>query len=135
MNYYNQTPNLQGDSSYFGSYSRPLTSTLDRHYTRPNSSIPSRSLSSQHITSSSLGGSGLGSSALTSGNLGSTALAGGALSSSTRSPSMRRMRHLLELEQGRMGNIPNPSPVPTPSSTLPRNQRQIDINPAGKQLT
>lgn len=86
-----------------------MTSTLDRHsFSRPaNPSIPSRSLSSQHISTG--------------------------LSSSTRSPSMRRMRHLLELEQSRLGVIPNPSPVPTPSSTLPRSgQRQIDINPAGK---
>ncbi|GLV44424.1 Rho GTPase activating protein at 100F [Carabus blaptoides fortunei] len=102
----------EGDSSYYGGYgSRPgMTSTLDRHFgTRnQNPAIPSRSLSSQHITSSTTG-----------------------LAGSSRSPSMRRMRHLLELEQTRLGSIPNPSPVPTPSSTLPRSQtRQIDINPA-----
>lgn len=49
--------------------------------------------------------------------------------SSSRSPSMRRMRQLLELDSIRTGA---PSPVPTtPSGTLPRGQRQLDINPAG----
>lgn len=67
---------------------------------------PARSLSTQHITSAA---SGLASS---------------------RSPSMRRMRQLLELESVRAGA---PSPVPTPSGTLPRSQRQLDINPAGRE--
>lgn len=72
-------------------------------------SMPVRSLSSQHI-----GGS----------------------QSAMRSPNIRRMRQLLELSAG-TGNMPSPgnmsghqSPAPTPSTTLPRNQRQIDINPA-----
>lgn len=85
-----------------GSYSRGglTTSTLDRHFrsSASASGIPSRSLSSQHITASAM--------------------------SSARSPSVRRMRQLLEL-------VPNPSPVPTPSGTLPRSGRSIDINPAG----
>lgn len=51
---------------------------------------------------------------------------------STRSPSMRRMRQLLDLDNSRSGAAP--SPVPTPSGTLPRGQRQLDINPAGYQL-
>ncbi|KAK9722428.1 RhoGAP domain [Popillia japonica] len=46
---------------------------------------------------------------------------------STRSPSMRRMRQLLDLDSVRAGA---PSPVPTPSGTLPRGHRQLDINPA-----
>lgn len=53
--------------------------------------------------------------------------------SSTRSPSMRRMRQLLDLDSVRAGAAP--SPVPTPSGTLPRGQRQLDINPAGKFST
>lgn len=40
---------------------------------------------------------------------------------------MRRMRQLLDLDSVRGGA---PSPVPTPSGTLPRGQRQLDINPA-----
>lgn len=40
---------------------------------------------------------------------------------------MRRMRQLLDLDSVRTGA---PSPVPTPSGTLPRGQRQLDINPA-----
>lgn len=47
--------------------------------------------------------------------------------SSSRSPSMRRMRQILDLDSVRTGA---PSPVPTPSGTLPRGQRQLDINPA-----
>lgn len=43
---------------------------------------------------------------------------------------MRRMRQLLELDSGRSAAAP--SPVPTPSGTLPRGQRQLDINPAGR---
>lgn len=50
--------------------------------------------------------------------------------SSSRSPSMRRMRQLLDLDSVRAGAAP--SPVPTPSGTLPRGQRQLDINPAGE---
>lgn len=41
---------------------------------------------------------------------------------------MRRMRQLLDLDSVRAGGAP--SPVPTPSGTLPRGQRQLDINPA-----
>ncbi|ERL93014.1 hypothetical protein D910_10316 [Dendroctonus ponderosae] len=79
------------------------TSTLDRHFSRPQQpNIPARSLSTQHITSSAL--------------------------SNSRSPSMRRMRQLLDLDSSRAGAAP--SPVPTPSGTLPRGQRQLDINPA-----
>ncbi|XP_058058007.1 rho GTPase-activating protein 100F [Anopheles bellator] len=90
--------------------------TLDRHSMAAGgprmSSLPVRSLSSQHI--------------------------GGP--SSIRSPSVRRMRQLLELTQGG-GGLPgamsvaaaltgHQSPAPTPSTTLPRPHRQIDINPA-----
>lgn len=70
------------------------------------SSVPVRSLSTQHI--------------------------GGA--SSLRSPSVRRMRQLLELTSGpaspSSGLSGHQSPAPTPSTTLPRPHRQIDINPA-----
>lgn len=41
---------------------------------------------------------------------------------------MRRMRQLLDLDTVRSGAAP--SPVPTPSGTLPRGHRQLDINPA-----
>ncbi|XP_018326316.1 rho GTPase-activating protein 100F isoform X2 [Agrilus planipennis] len=94
------------EGSYYGAYGRPgTTSTLDRHFTRTqHPTVPARSLSTQHITSST--------SAL----------------SSSRSPSMRRMRQLLDLDSGRAAAAP--SPVPTPSGTLPRGQRQLDINPA-----
>ncbi|KAJ8964175.1 hypothetical protein NQ317_009252, partial [Molorchus minor] len=90
---------------YSSSYGRPgTTSTLDRHFTRSQQpTAPARSLSTQHITSSQ--------SAL----------------NTSRSPSMRRMRQLLDLDSVRAGA---PSPVPTPSGTLPRSQRQLDINPA-----
>ncbi|XP_076250075.1 rho GTPase activating protein at 100F isoform X3 [Rhynchophorus ferrugineus] len=93
------------ESGVYSSYGgRPgATTTLDRHFSRSQQpSIPARSLSTQHITSSAL--------------------------SSTRSPSMRRMRQLLDLDSVRSGGAP--SPVPTPSGTLPRGQRQLDINPA-----
>ncbi|ALC46581.1 RhoGAP100F [Drosophila busckii] len=85
--------------------------TLDRNMglTRPISSLPVRSMSSQHI-----GGAG-----------------------SIRSPSIRRMRQLLELSAGPaspsgsiMSTAGHQSPAPTPSATLPRPHRQIDINPA-----
>ncbi|XP_053671707.1 rho GTPase-activating protein 100F [Anopheles nili] len=94
--------------------------TLDRHGLAAGgprmSSLPVRSLSSQHI-----GGPG-----------------------SIRSPSVRRMRQLLELTQGvgvggPGGGVPgsvvaalagHQSPAPTPSTTLPRAHRQLDINPA-----
>ncbi|XP_044754351.1 rho GTPase-activating protein 100F isoform X2 [Coccinella septempunctata] len=91
------------ESGYYGSYNRPgATSTLDRNFSRSQQpSMPARSLSTQHITSA------LGS---------------------TRSPSMRRMRQLLDFDSGRSAAAP--SPVPTPSGTLPRGQRQLDINPA-----
>ncbi|XP_017778349.1 PREDICTED: rho GTPase-activating protein 100F isoform X3 [Nicrophorus vespilloides] len=94
------------EGSFYSSYGgRPgVTATLDRHFTRSQHQTPARSLSTQHITSSS-----------------SSALA------SSRSPSMRRMRQLLDLDSVRTGA---PSPVPTPSGTLPRGQRQLDINPA-----
>lgn len=77
-------------------------------------SMPVRSLSSQHI--------------------------GGGSSSSTirSSPNIRRMRQLLELSTGAGNTLQSPSgsisghqsPAPTPSTTLPRTQRQIEINPA-----
>ncbi|KAI8130739.1 Rho GTPase-activating protein 100F [Lucilia cuprina] len=85
--------------------------TLDRHLgmPRPISALPVRSMSSQHI--------------------------GGP--SSIRSPSIRRMRQLLELSAGPaspsgsiMSTAGHQSPAPTPSATLPRSHRQIDINPA-----
>lgn len=76
---------------------------------RPISALPVRSMSSQHI--------------------------GGP--SSIRSPSIRRMRQLLELSAGPaspsgsiMSTGGHQSPAPTPSATLPRTHRQIDINPA-----
>ncbi|XP_058456297.1 rho GTPase-activating protein 100F isoform X2 [Malaya genurostris] len=88
--------------------------TLDRHSLTVGgprmSSLPVRSMSSQHIGPSSI-----------------------------RSPSVRRMRQLLELTQGGPGGVPgsamaaltgHQSPAPTPSTTLPRAHRQIDINPA-----
>lgn len=56
--------------------------------------------------------------------------------SAIRSPSMRRMRQLLELA-GTTSSINSisalsghQSPAPTPSATLPRPHKQIDINPA-----
>lgn len=73
---------------------------------RPIASAPIRSLSTQHI--------------------------GGGLP--LRSPSIRRMRQLLELSSGpaspSSGMSGHQSPAPTPSTTLPRPTRQIDINPA-----
>ncbi|XP_017873251.1 PREDICTED: rho GTPase-activating protein 100F isoform X4 [Drosophila arizonae] len=87
------------------------TGTLDRNLglTRPISALPVRSMSSQHI-----GGAG-----------------------SIRSPSIRRMRQLLELSAGPaspsgsiMSTAGHQSPAPTPSATMPRAHRQIDINPA-----
>nr|XP_015839304.1 PREDICTED: rho GTPase-activating protein 100F isoform X5 [Tribolium castaneum] len=102
-NIHDALKNIEG--GYYSSYSRPgTTSTLDRHFTRSqHPSAPARSLSTQHITSSSP-------------------------LSSSRSPSMRRMRQLLDLDSVRSGAAP--SPVPTPSGTLPRGHRQLDINPA-----
>lgn len=84
-----------------------MAGTLDRHMNgpRPVSSMPIRSLSTQHI------GTGL----------------------SLRSPSIRRMRQLLELggpASPSSGMSGHQSPAPTPSTTLPRQHRQIDINPA-----
>lgn len=91
-----------------------MTSTLDRHLGanigagRAMSAVPVRSLSTQHI---------------------------GGPNSTMRSPSVRRMRQLLELSAGgpaspSSGMSGLQSPAPTPSTTLPRQQRQIDINPA-----
>lgn len=88
-----------------------LIGTLDRNSMGMGrgaglSSLPVRSMSSQHI--------------------------GGP--SAMRSPNVRRMRQLLELSasvQSPGSNISgNQSPAPTPSTTMPRIQRQIDINPA-----
>lgn len=91
-----------------------MTGTLDRHalpMNRPMTSLPVRSMSSQHI--------------------------GGP--NSIRSPSIRRMRQLLELSAGSglaspsgsiMSTGGHQSPAPTPSTTLPRTQKQIEINPA-----
>jgi Rho GTPase-activating protein SYDE len=82
-----------------------LTGTLDRHITGPRgiSALPVRSLSSQHLGGPSI-----------------------------RSPSVRRIRQLLELGAASPGSgfSGTQSPAPTPSATLPRQQRQIDINPA-----
>lgn len=61
--------------------------------------------------------------------------------SSIRSPSVRRLRQLLELSAGPGSPSStfsggsgvgggHQSPAPTPSATLPRSHRQIDINPA-----
>lgn len=59
--------------------------------------------------------------------------------SSIRSPSVRRLRQLLELGTAGPGSPASSyggsgghqSPAPTPSTTLPRtHHRQIDINPA-----
>ncbi|XP_055848178.1 rho GTPase-activating protein 100F isoform X3 [Episyrphus balteatus] len=102
---------LKNTESIYSSRTGVLTGTLDRHLgmPRPISSLPVRSMSSQHI--------------------------GGP--SSIRSPSIRRMRQLLELSTGPAspsGSIlsggGHQSPAPTPSATLPRSHRQIDINPA-----
>lgn len=98
---------MQTDSIY-SSRTGGLTGTLDRHVNgpRPITSVPIRSLSSQHI------GAGL----------------------PLRSPSIRRMRQLLELGGGSVstsGTLSgHQSPAPTPSTTLPRPHRQLDINPA-----
>lgn len=93
--------------SIYSSRNGGLTSTLDRHFTGTRGiSVPVRSLSTQHIGSAS----------------------------SLRSPSVRRMRQLLELNAGpaspSSGMSGHQSPAPTPSTTLPRPHRQIDINPA-----
>ncbi|KAG4067868.1 hypothetical protein HA402_010554 [Bradysia odoriphaga] len=98
---------LKNTESIYSSRTGGLTSTLDRHFTGTRGiSVPVRSLSTQHI--------------------------GGA--SSLRSPSVRRMRQLLELTAGpaspSSGMSGHQSPAPTPSTTLPRPNRQIDINPA-----
>ncbi|XP_037707664.1 rho GTPase-activating protein 100F isoform X9 [Drosophila subpulchrella] len=103
---------LRNTESIYSSRTHILgTGTLDRNMglTRPISALPVRSMSSQHI-----GGAG-----------------------SIRSPSIRRMRQLLELSAGPAspsGSIlstgGHQSPAPTPSATLPRPHRQIDINPA-----
>ncbi|XP_031634620.1 rho GTPase-activating protein 100F isoform X4 [Contarinia nasturtii] len=95
---------LKNCSSIYSSRASGMTNTLDRHISgpRPMNTAPIRSLSTQHI------GSGL----------------------PLRSPSIRRMRQLLEF-----GGAPaspgsvisgHQSPAPTPTRT----QRQIDINPA-----
>lgn len=97
---------IQTESIYSGR-TAGLTGTLDRHMNGPRgiSSVPIRSLSTQHI--------------------------GGTLP--LRSPSIRRMRQLLELggpASPSSGMSGHQSPAPTPSTTLPRPHRQIDINPA-----
>lgn len=102
---------LQTESIYSSRTGILGAGTLDRNLglTRPISALPVRSMSSQHI-----GGAG-----------------------SIRSPSIRRMRQLLELSAGPaspsgsiMSTAGHQSPAPTPSATLPRSHRQIDINPA-----
>ena len=102
---------MQTESIYSSRTGGLTGGTLDRHLsgTRPISSVPIRSLSTQHI--------------------------GGPSSLSLRSPSVRRMRQLLELSGGPAspaGSVisGHQSPAPTPSTTLPRPHRQIDINPA-----
>lgn len=101
-------PSSQTESIY-SSRTGALSSTLDRHLGGPRGAlagVPVRSLSSQHLGTQSI-----------------------------RSPSMRRMRQLLELSSGPGSPAGSSisghqSPAPTPSATLPRPQRQIDINPA-----
>ncbi|XP_065079235.1 rho GTPase-activating protein 100F isoform X2 [Ochlerotatus camptorhynchus] len=106
---------LKNTENIYSSRTALTGGTLDRHNLTgaggPRmSSLPVRSMSSQHIGPSSI-----------------------------RSPSVRRMRQLLELTQGGPGGVPgsamaaltgHQSPAPTPSTTLPRTHRQIDINPA-----
>ncbi|GAB0093544.1 Rho GTPase-activating protein 100F [Sergentomyia squamirostris] len=101
---------LKNTESIYSSRTGALTSTLDRHLGGPRGAlagVPVRSLSSQHLGTPS----------------------------SLRSPSMRRMRQLLEMSSGPGSPAGSSisghqSPAPTPSATLPRPQRQIDINPA-----
>ncbi|EAT36687.1 AAEL011253-PA [Aedes aegypti] len=106
---------LKNTENIYSSRTALTGGTLDRHGLTgaggPRmSSLPVRSMSSQHIGPSSI-----------------------------RSPSVRRMRQLLELTQAGPGGVPgsamaaltgHQSPAPTPSTTLPRTHRQIDINPA-----
>ncbi|XP_055697334.1 rho GTPase-activating protein 100F isoform X2 [Phlebotomus papatasi] len=100
---------LKNTESIYSSRTGALSSTLDRHLGGPRGAlagVPVRSLSSQHLGTQSI-----------------------------RSPSMRRMRQLLELSSGPGSPAGSSisghqSPAPTPSATLPRPQRQIDINPA-----
>ncbi|XP_055375732.1 rho GTPase-activating protein 100F isoform X3 [Condylostylus longicornis] len=114
---------LRNTESIYSSRTGVMAGTLDRHMGAAGlagapraglSALPVRSMSSQHIGTAS----------------------------SIRSPSIRRMRQLLELSTGGPGVVgPNSpsgsiisaghqSPAPTPSATLPRSHRQIDINPA-----
>ncbi|XP_055678741.1 rho GTPase-activating protein 100F isoform X8 [Lutzomyia longipalpis] len=101
---------LKNTESIYSSRTGAMSSTLDRHMGGPRGAlagVPVRSLSSQHLGTPS----------------------------SLRSPSMRRMRQLLELSSGPGSPAGSSisghqSPAPTPSATLPRPQRQIDINPA-----
>ncbi|XP_059611302.1 rho GTPase-activating protein 100F [Phlebotomus argentipes] len=100
---------LKNTESIYSSRTGTLSSTLDRHLGPRGAlaGVPVRSLSSQHLGAPS----------------------------SIRSPSMRRMRQLLELSSGPGSPAGSSisghqSPAPTPSATLPRPQRQIDINPA-----
>ncbi|XP_037913231.1 rho GTPase-activating protein 100F isoform X2 [Hermetia illucens] len=100
---------LKNTESIYSSRTGTFTGTLDRHLAgapRGLSALPVRSLSSQHISGPS----------------------------SIRSPSIRRMRQLLELSTGPASPASilsgHQSPAPTPSATLPRTHRQIDINPA-----
>ncbi|XP_062702519.1 rho GTPase-activating protein 100F isoform X2 [Aedes albopictus] len=106
---------LKNTENIYSSRTALTGGTLDRHSLTAAggprmSSLPVRSMSSQHIGPSSI-----------------------------RSPSVRRMRQLLELTQAGPGGVPgsalaaltgHQSPAPTPSTTLPRTHRQIDINPA-----
>ncbi|XP_055618612.1 rho GTPase-activating protein 100F isoform X2 [Toxorhynchites rutilus septentrionalis] len=106
---------LKNTENIYSSRTGLTGGTLDRYSLSAGgprmSSLPVRSMSSQHIGPSSI-----------------------------RSPSVRRMRQLLELTQGGPGGgVPgsavaaltgHQSPAPTPSTTLPRAHRQIDINPA-----
>lgn len=112
---YNNVCDLLQTENIYSSRTGAMVNTLDRHLAgsigaaRTLSAGPVRSLSTQHI------------------------------SGQMRSPSVRRMRQLLELNGGvtvggpacaSSGMSGHQSPAPTPSTTLPRPQRALDINPA-----
>lgn len=129
-----QAENATFSSSYglYGASRSALTGTLDRNFTNRtpgHGSIPARSLSTQHITSS---GNGAGPFDKIDINHNFNCVV--SVSGMMGSPSARRMRQLLELgSRGGVMGVSGPSPVPTPSSTLPRN-RHVDINTSGNFL-